>query len=210
MSNTTFGPGTKKETVYRGPGPQPRLGAFNGPTPKPEGSSVYRGPAPRTNKGTVHSVPTSGGTVFNTGTGGTIYNPARLNPVGRSVKPVTNTSGPMAGALFFLIAGFTAVNAVLGLAGAPFAIALGLGVTRASMTMPEMAALNAVAIGLFVALGVFTIKGNKAACLTGLLLYGADTAFLLFPGDAALHLFSLVVHGMFLFSIFKAFRQLEN
>ena len=209
MSNTTIGPGVKKETVYNGPSPQPRQSSST--PPAPAGSTVYGGMAPGTNGGTVYGGPPAGGTVYDgPGGRGTVYNPARQKTA--APVDVTNTGAAKGGAIFFIIAACSALNSVLILAHAPFVLALGLAITRvrAAGDPGPVLALNAVVLGLFVAIGVFAIKGSKAAFIIGLVLYGGDTALLLMSGDAALHAPSIVVHGIFIFSIIKAFRQLES
>ena len=213
MSNTTFGPGagTKKETVYSGPSPQPRQGTVSsGPSSAPAGGTVYGGLTPGTNGGSVHGGPAAGGTVYNGPGSGSVYNPQGQNAAARPVQAGMNTGGAKGGAVFFVIAGFSAINTMLLLASAPFVLALGLAVTRvrANGDVGPVLILNAVAIGLFVVLGIFAMKGSKAAFIVGLLLYAGDTTLLL-SDNAALHLPSIVVHAIFLFSIFKAFRQLE-
>jgi hypothetical protein len=60
-----------------------------------------------------------------------------------------------------------------------------------------------------VALGFFAARGAKAAYIIGLLLYAGDLAVLLLSTNPAPHVISIVVHGIFLFSIFKAMRQLN-
>lgn len=216
MSNTTIGPGagTKKETVYSGPSPQPKQSTVSSRPPSaPAVGTVYGGLAPGTNGGMVSKAPASGETIYSgPGTGGTVYNPARQNPAAQPVKPATNTGGAKGGAIFFVIAACSAINTLLILASAPVVLAIGLAVTQSRTTgdIAPVLVRNAIAIGVFVALGVFAMKGNKAAFVVGLLLYAGDTALLLLSGDAALHLPSIVVHGIFLFSIFKAFRQLES
>jgi len=208
MSNTTFGPGAKKETVYSGPSPQPRQSS--GPSASSGGSTVYGGPAPKA-AGTVYNGLGASGTVYgNQETSATVYNPARQGSAARPVQPAATPSPSKAGSVFFLIAGFSAINTVLILASAPFVLAIGLAVTRirAEGEMGAVLAINAVAIGIFVALGFFASRGSKAAFLIGLLLYAGDTALLLLSSNPALHVVSIVVHGIFLFSIFKGFRQL--
>jgi len=208
MSNTTFGPGAKKETVYSGPSPQPRQSS--GPSASSGGSTVYGGPAPKA-AGTVYNGLGAGGTVYgNQETSATVYNPARQGAAARQVQPAAAPAPSKAGSVFFLIAGFSAINTVLILASAPFVLAIGLAVTRirAEGEMGAVLAINAVAIGIFVALGFFASRGSKAAFLIGLLLYAGDTALLFLSGNPALHVVSIIVHGIFLFSIFKGFRQL--
>jgi hypothetical protein len=179
MSNTITGPGAKKETVYSGPSPQQNQSS--GPSASASsGSTVYGGTAPKP----------AGGTVYNgMGAGGT---PSK------------------AGSVFFVIAGFSAINTVLLLAGAPFVMAIGLAVTRirAEGEMGAVLALNAVVIGIFVALGFFASRGSKAAFIIGLLLYAGDSALLLLD-NPAVHVVSIIVHGIFLFSIFKGLRQVS-
>jgi hypothetical protein len=208
MSNTTFGPGAKKETVYNGPSPQPKQSS--GPSASSSGSTVYGGTAPRA-AGTVYSGPGAGGTVYgNQPAAGTVYNP-RQGATASPAQPGANATPSKAGSVFFIIAGFSAINTVLILASAPFVMAIGLAVTRirAEGEMGVVLAINAVAIGIFVALGFFASRGSKAAFLIGLLLYAGDTALLLVSGNPALHVVSIIVHGLFLFSIFKGFRQLS-
>ena len=210
MSNTTFGPGAKKETVYSGPSPQPRQSS--GPSAAPSsGSTVYGGPAPKPAGGTVYNGIGAGGTVYgNQQAAGTVYSPARQ---GAAAGPQAgaNAGSSKAGSVFFIIAGFSAINTVLTIASAPFVMAIGLAVTRirAEGEMGAKLAINAVAIGIFVALGFFASRGSKAAFLIGLLLYAGDTALLLLSENPALHVVSIIVHGIFLFSIFKGFRQLS-
>ena len=210
MSNTTIGLGAKKETVYDGPSPQPRQSSSS-PSSQ-AGGTVYGGMAPGTNGGTVYGGSPAGGTVYDgPGGGGTVYNPARQKPAAQ--VDVTKTGAAKGGAIFFIIAACSALNTVLLLAQAPFILALGLAITRvraAGSDLGPVLALNAVVLGVFVAIGIFAIKGSKAAFIVGLLLYGGDTALLLLSGDAALHAPSIVVHGIFIFSIIKAFRQLES
>jgi hypothetical protein len=173
MSTTPAGVGTKKETVYGGPGTQPNAG-------------------------------------------GTVYNGSGLNgtptPPTASARPAQQQAGAAKGGnVFFVIAAFSAINAVLILAKAPIVFALGLAITRVSADSPFgfVLVLNAIAIGAFVTLGIFATRGVKAAFLIGLLLYASDTAVLLLSANPALHVVSIVCHGIFLFSIFKAFRQIS-
>ncbi len=208
MSDTITGPGAKKGTVYSGPTPQPKQSS--GPSaPASSASTVYGGSAPKA-AGTVYNGMGAGGTVYdNQPASGTVYNP-RQNAAAGPAQPGANAAPSKAGSVFFIIAGFSAINTVLILAGAPFVMAIGLAATiRVQGDMGTVLAINAVAIGTFVALGFFASKGSKAAFLIGLLLYAGDTALLLLSGNPALHIVSIIVHGIFLFSIFKGFRQLN-
>jgi hypothetical protein len=211
MSNTITGPGAKKETVYSGPSPQPRQSSGASATPS-SGSTVYGGPAPKAAGGTVYNGLGAGGTVYgNQQAAGTVYSAARQGAAAGPAQAGANAGSSKAGSVFFIIAGFSTINAVLTLAGAPFVMAIGLAVTRirAEGQMGAVLATNAVAIGIFVALGFFASRGSKAAFLIGLLLYAGDTALLLLSENPALHVVSIIVHGIFLFSIFKGFRQLS-
>jgi hypothetical protein len=208
MSNTIIGPGAKKETVYSGPSPQPRQSS--GPSASASsGSTVYGGPAPKPAAGTVYNGPGAGNTDYgNQPAAGTVYSPARQGAAASPSQTAANPTPSKAGSVFFVIAGFSAINTVLLLAGAPFVMAIGLAVTgiRAEGEMGAVLALNAVVIGIFVALGFFASRGSKAAFIIGLLLYAGDTALLLL-NNPALHVVSIIVHGIFLFSIFKGLRQ---
>jgi hypothetical protein len=211
MSNTITGPGAKKETVYSGPSPQPRQSSGASATPS-SGNTVYGGPAPKSAGETVYNGLGAGSTVYgNQPASGTVYSPARQGAAAGPSQAGANAGSSKAGSVFFIIAGFSAINTVLTLASAPFVMAIGLAVTRirAEGEMGAVLAINAVAIGIFVALGFFASRGSKAAFLIGLLLYAGDTALLLLSENPALHVVSIIVHGIFLFSIFKGFRQLS-
>jgi hypothetical protein len=161
--------------------------------------TVYGGPGTQ---------PNGGGTVYNgPGLGGATRPPVTTRPVQRQA----NAGGLTSGNVFFVIAAFSAINAVLILSKAPIVFALGLAITRVSPDTPIgfVVALNAIAIGTFVALGFFAARGAKAAYIIGLVLYAGDLAVLLLSTSPALHVISIVVHGIFLFSIFKAMRQLN-
>jgi hypothetical protein len=209
MSNTFTGPGAKKETVYSGPTPQPKQSGGPSASAPSGGSTVYGGPAPKTAGGTVYNGLGAGSTVYgNQNAAGTVYNPARQGAAARPAQAGANAAPSKAGAVFFIIAGFSAINTVLLLAGAHFVMAVGLAVTRirAEGEMGAVLAMNAVVIGIFAALGFFASRGSKAAFIIGLLLYAGDTAILLL-NNPALHVASIIVHGGFLFAIFKGLRQ---
>ena len=162
--------------------------------------TVYGGPGTQ---------PNGGGTVYNgPGLSGATSRPQVST---RSVERQVSTGRLASGNVFFVIAAFSAINAVLILSKAPIVFALGLAITRVSPDTPIgfVMALNAIAIGTFVALGFFAARGAKAAFIIGLLLYAGDTAVLLLSANPALHIISIVFHGIFLFSIFKAMRQVN-
>jgi hypothetical protein len=210
MSNTTIGSGAKKETVYSGPTPQPKQSSGSSASTPSGGSTVYGGSAPKT-AGTIYNGLGAGSTVYgNQEASATVYNPARQNAAARPAQTGANAAPSRAGSVFFIIAGFSAINTVLLLASAPFVMAIGLAVTRirAEGEVGAVLAINAVVIGIFVALGFFASRGSKAAFIIGLLLYAGDTALLLLD-NPALHVVSIIVHGIFLFSIFKGLRQLS-
>jgi hypothetical protein len=161
--------------------------------------TVYGGPGTQ---------PNPGGTVYNgPGLSGTTSRPGFP---ARPVQPRAHAGGLM-GNVFFVIAAFSAINAILILSKAPIVFALGLAITRVPPETPIafVLVLNAIAIGAFVALGFFAARGAKAAYIIGLLLYAGDLAVLLLSANPALHMISIVVHGIFLFSIFKGFRQVS-
>ena len=209
MPNITTDPGAKKETVYSGPSPQPRQSSGPSSASVPSsGGTVYGGPAPKPAGGTVYNGLGAGSTVYgNQPAAGTVYNPTQ-SAAARPVQAGANAGSSKAGSVFFVIAGFSAINTVLILASAPFVMALGLAVTRINPEgqMGTVLAINAIVIGIFVALGFFASRGSKAAFIIGLLLYAGDTALLLLD-NPALHAVSIIVHGIFLFSIFKGLRQ---
>ena len=211
MPNITTDPGAKKETVYSGPSPQPKQSSGPSAPASSGGSTVYGGPAPKpAGGGGVYNGMGADSTVYgNQQAAGTVYRPPQ-STAARPAQAGANAGPSKAGSVFFLIAGFSAINAILTLANAPFVMAIGLAFTvRAQGDMGTVLALNAVGIGIFVALGFFASRGSKAAFLIGLLLYAGDTAFLLLSGNPALQVVSIIVHGVFLFSIFKGLRQLS-
>jgi hypothetical protein len=201
MPDTITGPGTKKETVYSGPGPQakqtPNAASYNGMPPGTTGT-IYNGP---TSGGTVYNGPGSG-TVYNgpgnnePGNSGTVYNPRQSAP-----RPVLSGPDPAAAKgsnYFFAIAILSAFNTVLILA-------------RASQgAMAALLVVNVVIVGIFVLLGIAARSGSKPAFIIGMVIYGADTALLLVSGHPEQHVVGFVVHGIFLFGLFNAFRQLQN
>ena len=209
MPDTITGPGTKKETVYSGPGPQakqtPSAASYSGMPPGTTGT-VYNGPT----GGTVYNGPASGGTVYNGPAAGTVYNPRQS-----ASRPVLSGSDPAAvkgSNYFFAIAVFSALNAVLMLAGA--SVVLGSGVTTSKVSaqgaMTTILVVNVVIVGIFVLLGIAARSGSKPAFIIGMVIYGADTALLLLSGHPELHIVGFVVHGIFLVGLFNAFRQLQN
>jgi hypothetical protein len=202
MSNATTGPkpgavttgaaGTapaaKKETV------------FGGPTSAPSGGTVYNGPA-------------AGGTVYQgPGLNGAAAAPQRAGNVARNTGAAPKTGGARGGVIFFTIAALSALNTLLIVAKAPFVLARGLAITRMQPNgaLGPFLVVNVIAIGLFVALGIFAGKGSKTAVIAGLLLYAGDTALLLLSPNAAAHASSIFFHALFLFYIVKALRQIEN
>ncbi len=185
MSSAGFGQGPKKETVYGGP-------------------------APATGQGTAYGGFSPTGTAYNGApAAGSVYRAPTTQPAaGATQAPVH--SGKAAG-LFFLIAGLSVVNTGLALAHAPFAMALGLGITRVFDTMLRQEGamgpvilINLVVVGVFTLIGFFARNGSSAAILIGIVLYALDTVllFLLTP----LLIISLLVHGYFLFALFGAYR----
>ena len=190
MANTTFNSDTRKETVYSGPAPSSAK----------SGGTVYSGPG----SGTVYTGQAPGGIVR----AGTVYTPPRQQAAAHPAG--ANPTGKRGSAYFFAIAIFSAINTLLIAFGSP--LVMGTGVTTSKIAAPgQMAGIilfNVLAIGVFVLIGIFARQGSKAAFLIGMLLYGADTLLLLL-GNPAMHVGGLVVHGIFLAGLFKAFRSLE-
>lgn len=214
MSNTTIGPGTKKETVYSGPTQPTKQGTvYNGPAPAAAGGTVYDGPAAKTSGGgTVYGGPAPGGTVYGSTAGGTVYTPSRL---AANQQPVTPTHDPAArkgGNIFFAIAIFSAINTALIIAGS--SIVLGIGTTTSKDALQgqinAVVMINVLVIGVFVLLGIFARQGSKAAFIIGMLLYGGDTVLLLASGDPSTHIAGIVVHAILLLGLFKSFTQLGS
>src|SRR4029077_335320 len=211
MPDTITGPGTKKETVYNGPGPQAKQTASSmassGMPPGTTGA-IYNSPT----GGTVYNGPTSGGTVYNgPGNSGTVYNP-RQSAAPRPSLSGTDPAAANGSNYFFAIAVFSTLNTVLMLSGAT--TVLGSGVTTSKVAsqgaMTAILVVNVVIVGIFVLLGIAARSGSKAAFIIGMVIYGADTALLLLSGHPELHVVGFVVHGIFLFGLFSAFRQLQN
>jgi hypothetical protein len=183
MSSSSFGQGPKKETIYSGPVPS--------------------------TQGTVYNGPSGGGTAYNGAPAATAYRPAVAQPIGTAAQ--ANPHSHKAGNLFFLIAGLSVLNTVLALAQAPFAMALGLGITRVLDAVARQGnvagpaiVINLVVIGVFALIGFFARKGSRAAILIGIILYALDTAplFLFTPPL----IISILVHGYFLFALISAYR----
>lgn len=214
MANTTIGsnPGSpvKKETVYSGPAPQTKPGTvYGGSSPAPASGTVYDGPAIKpAGGGTVYGGPAPAGAGVGAVGAGTVYRPP---------QPVVNEKSTNAGAakgagIFFVIAIFTAINTALIASGSP--LVLGRGLTTSKVAAPGqmtgLVVLNVLIIGVFVLIGIFARHGSKAAFVIGMLLYGADTALLLFSGDPATHVPGIVVHVFLLIGLFKGFSQLGD
>jgi len=210
MPNITTDPGAKKETVYSGPSPQPRQSGPSAATSS-SGSTVYGGPAPKT-AGTVYNgmPPGTTGTVYNGPGSGTVYNPRQSAP--RASFSGSDPAAVKGSNFFFAIAIFTALNTLLILSGAT--TVLGSGATTSKIggqgAMGAILVVNVVIVGIFVLLGIAARSGSKPAFIIGMLIYGADTALLLLSGHPELHIVGFVIHGIFLFGLFNAFRQLQN
>lgn len=185
MSNQVIGSGPKKETVYGGPSNSPQTSpAYNQQAAASGGGTVYGGPTP----------------------GGTVRNGASPAASQSRTSASASTGDARGAAIFYVIAGFTAANMVLMFAGIRFAV--GLGATGAAANdMTTLLIANVVAIGIFALLGFLTKKGSKAAFIIGMALYAMDL-LILAAFDPTRHVVSIVIHGFFLFSLFKAFRQL--
>src|SRR5580765_719121 len=152
MPDTITGPGTKKETVYSGPGPQarqtPTAASYNGMPPGTTGT-IHNGPT----GGTVYNGPAAG-TVYNGQGSGTVYNPRQSAP--RSSSMGADPAAVKGSNFFFAIAIFSALNTVLLLSGAT--TVLGSGVTTSKVAaqgaMTAIMVMNVVIVGIFVLLGI--------------------------------------------------------
>lgn len=189
MADATVRQGGQKGTVYNGP-PLPAKGTvYNGPSVPPAGSTVYNGPAPGA---TMYSGPAAGATTTRYSAG---------------AAPAINVGAKKGANIFYVIAGFTALRTVLLFTGVQ---QLTLGANRMVAGDPtSILIVNAVVIGIFLALGVFTQRGSKVALLIGMGLYAIDTVLLLM-GDAAANIIYIGVHVLFIFYLFNAYRQFAD
>lgn len=210
MSSSGYGQAPKKETVYGGPAPAAKPGTvYSGPSIQTGGGTVYNGPAAGTAGGTVYNGPAAG-----TAYGGTVYGGAATGAVasrpvaGNASVPSGDAAAAKGARIFYLIAAFTGINTVLYFVGIRFAI--GLGATQMVTTsLSSFLLANVVGAGIFVMLGMFAQRGSKAVFLIGMLLYGGDLV-LLVMNNPVFHIFSIVLHGVFLFYLFSAYRQLPE
>jgi hypothetical protein len=191
MSSGGFGQGPKKETVY------------SGPVPGSQGT-VYGGPTTNTTEGTVYNGPGSG-SVYQGPTSASGYGPAMQSV--RQGTPSVNAGARKGAGIFFVISAFTALRTILLFAGVQ---QLTLGANRiAEGDIQLILIINVVVIAIFVTLGVLTKRGSKTALLIGMLLYGADLVLLL-VSNAGANVIYIVVHGLFLFYLFNAYRQFTD
>jgi hypothetical protein len=190
MAKSTFGPGGKTGTVYDGPAPAKGGTVYGGPTPAQAGGTVYNGPAPG---GASYNGPASGAATMQTV---------------RRQSAASNVGAAKGANIFFLIAAFTAINIIATFAGVRFAIGLNTTLLNGAPLNTILVA-NGLAAGVFVMLGIFARSGSKAAFLIGMLLYGGDLV-LLALNNPAVHIISIVIHGLFLFYLFNVFRQLPD
>jgi hypothetical protein len=112
---------------------------------------------------------------------------------------------------FWWIAGLSLVNTALIHGGSDTSFAVGLGFTLlADVLFREVAAvafvIDAVAIGFFVAMGYFALRGKRWAFILGGIIYLLDATIFLFLKD----LLSLGFHGLALFYLFNGFRTLNE
>ncbi len=177
----------------------------NGFGQNPKGQTVYGGPTIQTSEGTVYNGPVAGGTVYQGPNTPGAYNPPPQAP--RFAVPTVNVGARRGSNIFYWIAGITALRTLLLFAGVQ---QLTLGANRMVAADPRsILMVNALIIAIFVALGVFTRRGAKMALVIGMLLYAADTVLLL-VGDASANAIYIVVHALFLYSLFNAYRQFAD
>jgi hypothetical protein len=173
-----------------------------------KGGTVYGGVAPAGTQGTVYGGPPAGGTVYN-GPGGSVYGGPAAAPGGAPAaqQKVVGGGAAKGAGIFFLIAAFTGINIVLMYVGIRFAIGVG-AVRLAGNSSNSVLLVSVVGAAVFALLGVLAKNGNKMAFLIGMLLYGGDLVYLVL-NSPAIHIISIVIHGLFLFYLFNAFRQLD-
>ena len=193
MSGSSFGPNTKGGTVYSGPSPVGTTGTVYGGPPAPAGGTVYGG-APA--GGTVYNGPAAGGAVY----GGA---PAGARPgYGGNVGAV-NVGAKKGARIFFYIAGVTALRTLL--------IFLGVQHLNAVIDpnkLQQLLIIDLVIAGIFALIGVFTHNGSKVALVIGMVLYGIDTLLMLLnPVPNAIY---IIIHGLFLYYLFNAYRQFAD
>lgn len=196
MSDSGIGSNSKGGTVYSGPSPVGTTATiYGGPTPPPPavGGTVYNGPAIG---GTVNSGPSAAGTVYN---GAPVGTTARAG-FGNTAVNV----GARKGARFFYgIAGITVLRTLL----------IYFGVQKLNVAIDpdklQMAlVIDLVAAGIFGLIGFFTQNGSKTALVIGMVLYGGDTVLMLFnPAPNAVY---IVIHVLFLYYLFNAYRQFAD
>jgi len=212
MSNTTIGPGAKKETVYSGPSQQNKQGTFyNGPAAS--SGTVYDGPAMKPAAGgTVYGGPAPGSTGYGGPAGGTVYTPSRLATNQQPVIPAHDPAARKGGNIFFAIAIFSAINTALIIAGSSIVLGIGSATSKdaAQGQINAFVMINVLVVGVFVLLGIFARQGSKAAFIIGMLLYAGDTVLLLVSAEPSAHVAGIVVHVILLVGLFKSFSQLGS
>jgi hypothetical protein len=206
MSSSGYGQAPKKETVYSGPAPAPKQGTvYSGPSIQTAGGTVYNGPSPGIAGGTVYNGPSAGATVY----GGPATGAATTRPVGgKAVAPAGDVAAAKGARIFYLIAAFTGINAVLIFVGIRFAVGLGATQVVAS-SLGSFLVASLLGAGVFVGLGMFVQRGSRSVFLIGMLLYAGDLV-LLVMNNPALHIMSILIHALFLFYLFSAYRQLPE
>jgi hypothetical protein len=211
MADTTTGPSAKKETVYNGPSPQAKQGTvYSGPSSAAAGGTVYNGPAAKpAGGGTVYGGPAQSNTMGGPAKAGTVYRSPQQAAVAEKSAAHPAARGA---SIFFLIAGFSALNTLLVLGGSHMVLGIGLTVSKfgQDVSVPAILVLNVIAIGIFVLLGIFARNASKAAFIVGMLLYAGDGLMLFMSGDPGAHVPGLMVHGIFLIFMFKGLTQLQN
>jgi hypothetical protein len=190
MAGTDLGQSGKVGTVYDGPTPATQGTVYSGPAASPAGGTVYNGPS---NSGTVYNGPGATGAIGGAG----------------AQQPRVSSTGAVRGSrIFFYIAGFTGLNTILMFVGVRFAI--GLGVAEfVGQSVGSIVLVNLLAAGVFALLGVFAKQENKTVFLVGMLLYGGDLVLLVLNNPER-SIISIIFHGLFLFYLFTAFRQLPE
>ncbi len=116
---------------------------------------------------------------------------------------------------FYLIAGLSIVNSLLQFAGVQFTLTVGLGYTQIvdAFTQLDYGVAPSTALfvdvliaGLFAAFGYFGRNGIRRIFIVGMALYAFDGLFFLATGA----IFSVLIHGVVLFQLYKGVQALGS
>jgi purine-cytosine permease-like protein len=137
--------------------------------------------------------------------GGTVYSGA---PAGRTTYVNTGATAVNVGArkgarIFYIIAAVTVLKTLL--------VYFGLQQLKVSLPqdkLQQILVIDLVVAGIFALIGLFTQNGSKIALVIGMVLYGADMLLMLL--NPAPNIVYILVHGLFLYYLFNAYRQFAD